>query len=324
MLDPKVSVIVPVYNSEAYLSMCIESILKQSYYNIEIILIDDGSTDTSLGICCEYSKRDPRVKVFHQDNKGVSAARNYGIDVSEGEYIMFVDSDDELLRDGIYVLLNDIKHFDADIATGSKLYISHNHKEINRSLELGSDALIFKGTESLELSLALDRRMTSCHGKLFCKQFVSDIRFVEGKRINEDFYYIFLCSMKLPRLTYRDACVYKYFYRENSSTHSDFNEKYFDMLYFAEQKKLLIEKHYPELLEKAINMEISTHLFMLNMLCKSNGSKYRDAELKSIQYVKCHYKTYFSVHKFEKRLAWIVAHGLYPLYKLLVRMKYYR
>ena len=96
------------------------------------------------------------------------------------------------------------------------------------------------------------------------------------------------------------------------------------MLYFAEQKKQLIEMQYPELFDIAVCMEVSTHLFMLNMLCKTKDKKYRESELTSIKCVKRNYRNYVTENRFEKRLAWIVSHGLYPLYKMAIRMKYHR
>lgn len=324
MQNARVSVIVPIYNSRAYLPKCLESIVKQTYKNLEILLVDDGSVDNSLEMCQEYAKRDNRIRVLHQENKGVSAARNAGLEIAEGEYIMFVDSDDELLENGISLLVNDIETFGADVATASKLYVTMDQQVINRCIEEKEGITLFTGTEALTHSLDFDRRMTSCHGKLFCKHFLADIRFEEGRKVNEDFYFVFLCCLKKPRYTYRNECVYKYYYRENSASHSDFNEKYFDMLYFAEQKKRKIEAYYPELLHKAVCMEVSTHLFMINMLCKTKDSKYREEENKSTAFIKQHYGQYFTCNKFEKRLAWIVTHGLYPLYKWAVRMKYYR
>lgn len=322
MSNHKVSVIVPVYNSEAYLPMCIESIISQTYDNIEIILVDDGSKDNSLEICKSYANIDNRIKVIHQENGGVSAARNTGMDASKGEYITFVDSDDKLLQNGIFLLVKDIEDFGADIATASKLYITPDNKEVSRNLDNVEEITVFSGTDALKLSLNIDRRMTSCHGKLFRRQFVSDIRYVEGRKINEDFYFVFLCCLKKPILTYRNEVVYKYYYRGDSATHAVFGDKYFDMLYFAEQKKQLIEMYYPELLDMAICMELGMHLFMLNMLCKTKDPKYRKDEQKSVAYVKSNYKNYRTNNKFEKRLSWIVAHGLYPLYRIVIRLKY--
>lgn len=324
MLNRKVSVIVPIYNSELYLSSCIESIINQTYEKLEIILIDDGSEDESLKICHEYELRDKRIRVFHQKNSGVSAARNLGINMSQGEYITFVDSDDELLLNGISLLVHDIESFNSDIAMASKLHVSEDNEDKNILFDdTDKDVCVFSGTDSLKMSLDFDRRMTACHGKLFKKQFIEGVYFEEGRKINEDFYFIFLCSLKQPLITHRDNIVYKYYYRNNSSSRTLFSEKYFDMLYFADLKKQKIEQLYPDLIDKAICMEVSTHLFMLNMLCKTTDPKYREAEKKSIKVVIDNYKKYVSKNKFEKKLSWIVAHGMYPIYKKFIQMKYF-
>ena len=105
-MDNLISVIVPVYNVEAYLPRCVDSILAQTYKNLEIILVDDGTKDRGGVICDEYAAKDPRVKVIHKENGGLSSARNAGIDVARGEYLAFVDSDDYLEPEAMEVLLN--------------------------------------------------------------------------------------------------------------------------------------------------------------------------------------------------------------------------
>lgn len=114
-MNPEVSIIVPVYNAEKNLNTCIESLINQSFKNIEILLVDDGSTDSSGEICDNYKNIDNRINVFHKKNGGVSYARNLGIDKSSGKYIMFCDSDDWIESDCIEVLYNKIVKFDSDI-----------------------------------------------------------------------------------------------------------------------------------------------------------------------------------------------------------------
>ena len=124
--DEKISVIVPVYNIEKYLRKCIDSILSQTYENIEVILVDDGSTDNCGAICDEYAKIDPRIIVIHKKNAGVSAARNTGIMQCIGEYVFFVDSDDYLPIDSIEKLYNSINEYEADISIGIEEYFCYN------------------------------------------------------------------------------------------------------------------------------------------------------------------------------------------------------
>ena len=116
-MNEKISVIVPVYNAEAYLDKCIESLIRQSYDNLEIILIDDKSTDKSLKICYEWRERDERISVFeHSNNKGQASARNLGLEKASGKYITFVDSDDWIEEKLIEKLYNKLKVVNADIS----------------------------------------------------------------------------------------------------------------------------------------------------------------------------------------------------------------
>ena len=111
-----VSIVVPVYNVEKYLKRCVDSIINQSYNNIEILLVDDGSTDSSGKICDDYLKKDSRIKVIHKQNGGLSDARNFGIDKSTGDYLSFIDSDDWIEKDMIMNLFNSIINEKSDIS----------------------------------------------------------------------------------------------------------------------------------------------------------------------------------------------------------------
>ena len=120
---PKVSIIVPVYNVEKYLKRCIQSILSQTFNDLELILINDGSSDKSGKICDKYSKKDNRIKVIHKENGGVSTARNLGLDNARGDYVMFVDSDDWLQKEAVKKLVDKIENCNADFCCGSFLNI---------------------------------------------------------------------------------------------------------------------------------------------------------------------------------------------------------
>ena len=115
MLKGLVSIIVPVYNCEAYIRRCIESILRQTYRNVEVILINDGSTDQSENICREYQKQDKRIRLYNQENQGVSVSRNYGLSVAEGEFIQFVDGDDSILDNMTQELVKCIQEQETDM-----------------------------------------------------------------------------------------------------------------------------------------------------------------------------------------------------------------
>ena len=139
-MDDLISIIIPAYNVEKYISKCLESIIKQTYSNIEIILVDDGSTDKTSEICDEYEKKDDRIKVIHTENRGVSEARNKGLENVKGNWITFVDSDDWIEEDFCEVLLKKIKDYDADIALCGYKRVTENSCEIIKTS--GNDEVI--------------------------------------------------------------------------------------------------------------------------------------------------------------------------------------
>lgn len=114
-MNPLISIIVPVYNVEEYLPKCLDSIINQTYKNLEIIVVNDGSTDNSGKICDEYGERDYRIMVIHKANRGVSSSRNIGIKNASGEYILFVDSDDEIEKDYVNVMARAVTNSDCDL-----------------------------------------------------------------------------------------------------------------------------------------------------------------------------------------------------------------
>lgn len=315
----KVSIIVPVYNTEQYLPKCIESIIQQSYSNTEIILIDDQSSDACPEICDSYAAKDNRIIVIHEENKGVSGARNVGLNASSGEYIMFVDSDDELYPNSVKILMNDSKEFDADIVSGFLDYKNPKGKLLTKA---DNKKTIIRNTDSIMLALDGMLRYSVC-GKIFKKSFISGIFFEEGKNINEDGFFVFQCCLRKPIFVQHNISVYLYYFREGSASRQSFSERYLSMLYFCDKKNELVRNYYPQYINKAYNMTVRTHLQMLDILCKTTDKKYKDLQTQCIKKVKNYYKYHKPVNKHHKILAWVVKFGMFPIYKKLVRLKYY-
>jgi len=314
-----VSVIIPVYGAEKYLESCIESVLGQTYTNLEIILVDDGSVDKSGIICDEYAENDHRITVIHQENKGVSAARNAGLDRVGGDYYAFVDSDDELYSNAIEFLLKDMLEYDADMASAVKTTVQPSGNEVNPYTNHKLN--VYSGLDMLTLSLDGDRQTNSACAKLFSREKFASVRFEEGKSINEDGFYLFQCYTLKPRVVQHNESVYKYFIRSNSNSRNAFSEKYLDMLYFAERKKEITSTEFPELMDRVLTMEVSTHLFFLEILCRTSEKKYRKYAKKSIAFVKQNFKSFECINDHERKMAWIVSNGLYPLYKLAYKLR---
>lgn len=180
-----ISVIVPVYNSEKYLHRCIDSILAQTYTDFELLLIDDGSTDSSGAICDEYARKDSRVRVFHKKNGGVSSARNLGLDNAQGEWITFVDTDDKLYSPR--VLFELLKYAKVDLVVSASCF-NYTNRKVKVQLE---DKGLIKGYQ--EISGFLTRNLNSAilrvpWGKLYRKELINQkkVRFNERLTIGED------------------------------------------------------------------------------------------------------------------------------------------
>ena len=321
-MNSLVSIIVPVYGTEAYLPSCIESICNQSYKNIQIILIDDQSPDKCPQICDDYAQKDHRIQVIHQKNKGVSGARNTGIRYATGKYIMFVDSDDKLNLDAIALLLYEAERLDADIVSGT---MKHSGKWENFNVgytDIKKD--VFCDDEFLLLSLKGESGTQSSCAKLFKKNIVNDIWFEEGKSIHEDGFFVFQCCLKKPLFIRLNVPIYQYNTRENSSSRQAFSDKYLSMLYFCERKKEIISATFPQYIDHLYNMEARTHLQLLDVLCSSTDKTYKDLQKICVKTVRKLKKYHIPVNSHHKKLAEIVTYGLYPVYKIIVRFKYYR
>ena len=271
--DSLVSIIVPIYNAEKYLDSCIQSVLRQTYTNWELILIDDGSTDKSGRIAEEYGFADERITVFHQKNLGVSLARNQGIDEATGNYVVFLDADDELIEDCLAKTVNIAEETNADVVAGRSC----------ENQELFQDRIIWTGAEALENSLKDHLFTYSACAKLIRREFIGKTRFTPDIRINEDSYFVFqlLCKQNVFVLT-NDVI---YFYRANSesSSRTVFSEKYFDILKVSDLKYKKIEEQFPQMHDLAKNMLLKARMNVLRILAVRTRDEYRDVEKKLLE-----------------------------------------
>lgn len=180
----KVSVIVPIYNVEKYLRKCIDSIIAQTYENIEVILVDDGSTDSCGVICDECAKEDSRIVVIHKKNAGVSAARNTGMAQCTGEYIFFVDSDDYLPMDSIEKLYDSLCVYEADISIGIEEYFCYkDEKELHwkRPFRNPTESFCMDQETALRELLKQDQFANSAWGKLYKRATFEGVFFPEDR-----------------------------------------------------------------------------------------------------------------------------------------------
>lgn len=217
---PLISIIIPAYNIEDYIGTCLDSLLKQTYKNLEIIVVDDGSSDNTGKIVDEYTVKYQNIKVMHKKNAGVSAARNSGINIASGDYIGFVDGDDTVDEEIFEILIDNAIKYDADIShCGYKMvfpsridYYYNTEVLVEQDNDLGLKDLIIG-----------NRVEPGLWNKIYKKELFEDIRINENIKINEDLlanYYLF---KKAKKSIFYDKCLYNYVLRKNSASTSKIN-----------------------------------------------------------------------------------------------------
>ena len=173
-----ISVIVPVYNVEAYLAQCLDSVLMQTYKDLEILLIDDGSADRSGRICDEYQEKDERIRVFHTENHGLSAARNVGLDHASGAYILLLDSDDWIDENTVQILLKYAMRYDADVVSCAYFYEWKNRRDIEEEID---HPIILEGNQIMQAHIQKSYLGYVAWNKLYKRELFSDIRYPVGR-----------------------------------------------------------------------------------------------------------------------------------------------
>ena len=231
----KISVIVPMYNTEDYIERCIRSIMKQAYKNIEILIVDDGSTDRSLEICQELQREDSRIRIIQQENSGVSKARNVGIENSEGEYIGFVDRDDYLANDMYEKLLDCMNKSNSDLASAGAFIVGRNgvpedSQYINMVEEYVDDKSILKAYVDGFLTIAV-------WDKLFTRKVIGDVRFDSTVFCEDAKFVLDVCSNSKKVICTSERLYYHLRRCGNSLTNTSFNEFYMTLYEYAQNKK---------------------------------------------------------------------------------------
>ena len=225
-MDKLVSVIVPIYNVEKYLEKCLKSIINQSYQNIEILLINDGSTDSSLEICKKYKKIDKRIKIINKKNGGLSSARNTGLTYANGEIISFIDSDDFIAKDYIEKLYYCMQKYDSDISICGRYSVYENGKKRCKYNQIFDKEYSFTSAIS-EMNKFHYFDMSAC-AKLYKISLFDDIRFPVGK-LSEDYFIMYKLFKKSNGISYTSEPLYYYLQRQNSiSNNKNINEDFIE------------------------------------------------------------------------------------------------
>ena len=244
-MNDLISIIVPVYNVEKYLNRCIDSIINQTYKNIEIILVDDGSTDDSGKICDEYLIKEPRVKVLHKSNGGLSSARNAGIDICKGRYIGFVDSDDWIESTMYEILYKKMIYFDADI-----IDCGYWKEYVNISSKISSDKeIVYCGKNLVEACYLSKVSKPEVWCKLYKRYIFDSVKFPLNKYYEDAFIFIPTLTL-IKKIVIIPSCLYHYRQRKSAITKNIFNDKHLDVIELHENEYQYIKKHMPNCIEQ--------------------------------------------------------------------------
>jgi glycosyltransferase involved in cell wall biosynthesis len=262
------SIIVPIYNKEAYIDLCIESILKQTFTDFELLLINDGSTDACAARCQYYAERDDRITVIYQDNQGVSAARNKGLQMAQGSYVGFVDCDDTLEADMYEVLLDTAKKYGSDITICGVRKIFQDKIE----LQYGSLNITEYNRHEAVAGLLQKEFPRSVYDKIYKAEIAKSIKF-EG-RIYEDTFYNFLALSKTKKVVFNDVVKYNYIVRDNSVSMEKFSKKYLDSTDFSKRIVEQCRREMPDLVVKAQYFDLITNISLVNLLLVDQKDNY--------------------------------------------------
>ncbi|MGN0632888.1 MAG: glycosyltransferase family 2 protein [Oscillospiraceae bacterium] len=268
---PKVSVVVPVYNVECYLKKTLETLRSQTLADIEFILVDDGSLDRSGEICDEYALLDSRFRVLHKKNGGVSSARNIGMENACGDYIGFCDADD-LPHTDLYETLYELcQKNSADMASvKSRIIYEDGHVH---SYSCGKGLISRDSREDMIKDILKGETGFGIFKFLLSSDIARKLRFDTELKINEDKKFVLDAALTCDKFVHLDEVKYDYYRRQNSSSCSEFSEKFFDGLKVSEYIFERVQREYPALTDYALADRINVSLWTLKIMILENGKK---------------------------------------------------
>ena len=310
MEKDKVSIIVPVYNVEKYIEKCLKSLISQSYKNIEIILIDDGSKDNSGKICDTYKGKDSRIKVIHKENAGVSEARNSGIQKATGKYLCFVDADDFVMNDYVNYMYQLIVKNSSDIAVCAKMFSNFNEEQSSDEMTAVLDG------ENAIIRILNYRMPIGVYSRIFKKDLIKNnkIKFLKDIYMGEGFNFNVACFQKAKKVIISNYKVY--YYRRDNATSATTNfsiKKCENSLYAMKvmNDNLLIRtNHVMNSWKYAI---WRTYSDAFDYMCLGNGKKENIEKFKEYKYyIKNNYKIYKKVDISKKDKYRAILMGIFP------------
>lgn len=317
-MRPLISVVVPIYNVEKYLNRCIDSIVNQTYKNLEIILVDDGSPDKCAVLCDEWKTKDERIKVIHKKNGGLSDARNAGIDIAKGEYIAFVDSDD-YIETGMYeTMINEMIKNDCQISCCGRNIVSEGSISQQHTL---TTTRVFEREEAIKELLSYGCIEEAAWDKLYLKKLFDDIRFPKGE-LNEDIAIMPWIINKSNRVVHIGKSFYNYCQNPGTITKSGYSKKLSVCVNHVNQVEEFITKLNFDCDKELCIFKARYGLALITTMLASKGSKkqfpedymfYKNILLKNYKFL----ITSPNFNKSTKARCLFIIWGIYPLAKTI-------
>ena len=318
-MHPTVSIIMPAKNSGAYIRRCIESVLSQKFTDWELLIINDGSTDDTVVTAMTFSKDDERIRVFDSQGKGVSAARNYGLELSTGDHIAFIDSDDSVDPDYLSVLVELAEKNNADISQCS-LYYRYDNGTVVQEKE--TEDAVYNGHDEIMnayFSGMVGKICLAAWGKLFRRELLNGIRFDETLTIQEDAFFTFQCAMKSSKIACCNRALYYYYQNSASVMNRAFDGskmQYFTVL----DRELDICKGDLALASEIMRRKVVTALDLTTQIIRDDaGHEYLDEMKKIAIETSVKIKEKFG---FKTRVKLFVLRHFSALYYGLLKIKY--
>lgn len=285
MEKPLISVIVPAYNVEKFIGKCIDSILRQSFKDFEVLLIDDGAKDSTPEICDACAKKDSRIKVYHKENGGLSDARNYGIDRMQGKYVTFIDSDD-YVDSGYFEYLYGLitQEEDIQIAICGKKSVREDE---NASPDPETFHEIITGERAVQKMLCGLGSGHSAWGKLYSANLWKTVRYPKGK-IYEDYATTYRVMALVDKAAWGNAAMYFYVQHIESIMHQKCSRRSLSLVDIADEETEFIVKKWPALKQEALARKVTSELKCLQNILNAKNEEFDDYKQKIVEDVRRH------------------------------------